>query len=225
MKQNRFLFYISIISISFLLVIPVKISGQTNRAGKMPQYLFEEFSNCNVRMKNGQIQNTMMNYNTVSQRMVYVKDGTYLDLMNTDMVDTVFLQNKIFVPFGKTFYELRISQPIAFFIQHKGDLIQAGKPVGYGGTSEVASTDYVSSINLSSGYYNLPIPADFNVKNSFVFWVRKDGKMLDFLNERQFLKLFPDKTDLLKQFIKKNKVKFDKPDQLQQLIQYCSTLN
>jgi len=48
------------------------------------------------------------------------------------MVDTVYLNDSKFVPEGKIFYEVLLSGPIDLFIQNKGDLMPAGKPVGYG---------------------------------------------------------------------------------------------
>ena len=207
------------------LGIPLIFVGQANKAGLMPQYLYKEFSNCTVRMKNGQIQTTMMNYNIVSERMVYSKDGKLFDLMNTEIVDTVFIQDRKFIPFGKTFFVLLSEGIIPLFVQYKGHLVKAGKQVGFGGTSELAATNNLSSIKQSTGYYNLEIPVDFSVNPSVVFWIRKDNQMSDFESERQFLKLFPDKSDLIKQFIKKNKLKVDKQEDLIRILNYCGTLN
>jgi hypothetical protein len=203
---------------------PAVLAAQSNSDGSMPQYLFPGFSKSEVSMKNGQIQTPMMNYNTVTETMVFVRDGKYYDMTNLEMVDSVFLNDCKFVPSGKIFYEVLLSGKIDLFIQHKGDLLPPGKPVGYGGTSQVASSSYISGVERETGYYNLPLPADYIVKASPVYWVRIDYEMVGFINEKQFLKLFPDKTDEIKEFIRKNRLKIDRPADLTQIVRYCSEL-
>ena len=205
---------IMVIILSFSL--PLK--SQTTSDGSSPQFLFSGFTIGQVKMKNGRSQTTMFNYNTVSEKMVYEKDGNLYDMVNLEMIDTVFLQNSKFVPVGKVFHEVLLIAPISLFVQHKGELLHAGTPAAYGGTSQVSSTKLMSSVELSSGYYNLKLPADYIVKADPVYWIRKDNNMYSFINERQFLKIFPGKEGELKQFIKQNRIKFDNLSNLVRLI-------
>lgn len=209
---------------ALLISIPLILFGQATKPGQMPQYLFPDFSSSRVIFKSGQILNPMMNYNMVSERMVYIQDQNYFDLANTEMVDTVYLQLIKFVPFGKTFFEVLQSRPIALFIQHKGELVEAGSPAGYGGTSQTASSSYLTAIDQSTGTYNLPIPDYYKVSVSGIYWIRKDDKMVDFQTQKQFLNLYPDKSDLIKAFIKKNRLKIERPEDLIQIVNYTSTL-
>jgi hypothetical protein len=208
--------------ICVILVLPV--DGQTRPDGSAPQFLYPEFTKSKVRMKNGQMQNIMLNYNTVSEKMVFQKDEKLYDMANPEMVDTVFLQDSRFVPVGKVFYRIVLVAPVAFYAQYKGELQPPGTPAGYGGTSQVSNTKNMSSVQLSSGYYNLDLPADYTVKTNITYWYSKDGNMLSFVNERQFLKLNPDKETELKQFIKQNKIKFDKHPDMVKLAGYYNQL-
>jgi len=207
--MKRTLAYICFI----IFILPVK--AQTTPDGSAPQFLFPEFSMSKVRMKNGNIQNIRLNYNTVSEKMVYQKDDNLYDVVNTEMIDTVFIQESKFVPAGKVFYEILLAAPISVFVQYQGKLIPPGTAAGYGGTSQVSNTKNLSSVSLSSGYYNLKLPADYTIRLDQVYWIRKDNNMFTYTTERQFLKLFPDKEAELKQFIKKYHINFDKlPDQI-----------
>lgn len=201
------------------MVIPVK--AQTNSDGSAPQFLYSDFTRSKVRFRNGQIQSIMLNYNTVSEKMVYQKDDKLYDMVNTVMVDTVFMQDSKFVPSGNVFYEILLAARIALFVQYQGELVPPGTPAGYGVNSQVSNTKNLSSVQLSMGYYNLKLPADYSVKTDLIYWVRKDGNMFSFINERQFLKLFPDKQAEIRQFIKVNKIKFEKRDDLIRLIIFC----
>jgi hypothetical protein len=192
---------------------------------EFPQYLFPEFSKTMVLMKNGKSQSILMNYNMVTERMVYNKDGVFFDMVNPETIDTVFILDRKFIPIGKIYYELMLQNtPLTLLIQHKGELESAGTPAAYGGTSQVAATTSLSSIELSGGRYNLSLPPQYVVKTSTVYWIRKQNEMFSFINEKQFLKIFPDKESELKKFIKDNRIKIDKPDQLKKLVSYCNGL-
>ncbi|MCX6329757.1 MAG: hypothetical protein NTZ85_09650 [Bacteroidia bacterium] len=201
-----------------------KLSGQATSSGSMPQYLFAEFTKCDIKMISGQTQTQEMNYNTVTEKMVFTRDKKYYDLTNPEMIDTIILQNCRFVPAGKAFYEVLVSGPLSLFLQHKGDLMTAGKPVGYGGTSQVASSNYINNIEMDGLQVNLQLPNNYIVNPSPVYWIRNENKWFSFNGEKQFLKIFPDKAVRIKGFIKENRIKFDKPGNLIRLVKYCSTL-
>jgi hypothetical protein len=218
--QNTSKFLVTI----FFTGLSALLSGQSNKDGSMPQYLYGEFSKSEILMKNQQLHNQEINYNTLTGKMVFTRDGKYYDISNPEMIDTVYLNESKFVPVGKAFYEVLMSVPVALFVQYTGSLQPAGKPVGYGGTSQVASSDYLSSVNLSSGIWNLAIPADYLVKSSAVYWILKGTELVSFENEKQFIKLFPEKSEKLKSYIKENKLKLDKQEHLIKLVKYCGSL-
>jgi hypothetical protein len=215
---------LSIIALIFNFMT-ILLQGQQTSDGSMTQYHFPEFSAGRIFMKNGQTHTSVMNYNTVTEKMVFIKDDSYFDLTNTGMIDTIILQDIRFVPVGKAFYEVLISDSSSLYIQYKGELLPAGKPVGYGGTSHLASSTYLSSVDLSGGRYNLPVPPEFTVNMYSVYWIRKGTEWSGFVNEKQFLKLFPEKAGALKAFIKKNRIKIDRKKQMIELMEYCNSLN
>ncbi|MCU0407780.1 MAG: hypothetical protein MUD02_02420 [Bacteroidales bacterium] len=211
----------AVIGVFFLSAL-VTAAGQTNTDGSTPQYLFRDFSPALVVMKNGSRSGAMMNYNIVTEKMVYSLKEELYDMMNTELVDTVYLSKSKFVPQGRVFHEVVAEGPVPFFIQHKGTLMSAGTPAGYGGTSQVSNTKSLSSVELPGGYYNLSLPRDFTVSFSTVYWIRRGKDYADFTTSKQFLKLFPGREKELKDFIKKNKIKFDKPSTIGELGKYCN---
>ena len=225
MKRSRIPSFLKMSVGIFLISLTPVLSGQPKKPANMPQYLFSDFSNSLVVMKSIKSQNVMINYNMVTERMVFTQDASYYNLSNPEMVDTIYLNQKIFVPFGNTFFEMLQSRPIALFIQHKGELEEAGVPSGYGGTSKTTASVNLANIDRSKASFNLPIPDNYSIRIANVFWIRLGDKMLDFTNEKQFLQLFPDKSKQLKEYIKKNHLKIDNPDHLKQLVNYCGTLN
>jgi hypothetical protein len=204
--------------------IPLLVSAQSNADGSMPQYLFGSFSESTIRMKNGQIQTQNMNYNIITSKMVFIKGDKYYDLTNPEMVDTITIEGCKLVPVGKDFYEIIRKGIYSYYVQHVGNLTQPGKPVGYGGTSQLSASNYVSTAKLDGIQWNLALPSDFAVNASEVYWIRKGSDWFDFATEKQLLKLFPDKASQMKEFIKANKVKLDKHETMIKLIDYLNTL-
>jgi hypothetical protein len=200
------------------------ITAQTTPDGSAPQFLFPDFSLGKVRMLNGNIQKLVLNYNTVSEKMVYEKDNNLYDMVNTEWIDTVFIEDFKYIPVGKVFYEVWVVAPISLFVQYQGELIPPGAVAGYGGTSQVSNTKNMTSVNLSMGYYNLKLPKDYTVKVDQIFWIRKDTSMLNYTNEKQFLKIFPPEGEELKQYIRKQKIKFDKISDQVKLIEHCNEM-
>jgi hypothetical protein len=207
-----------------ILGLNLQAESQTTSDGSRPQFLFPGFSMGKVKMKNGSSQSMLLNYNTVSEKMVYEKDKKLYDMINTESYDTIFLQKSKFVPVGKVFHEVLVVDTISLFIQHKGTIEPPGKPAGYGGPSQVSNTKLRSSVELSMGYWNLELPKDYIVKADPVFWIRKDDNMFSFATERQFLKIFPDNEEEYKLYIKQNKIKFDRLSNVVKLIEHCNEI-
>jgi hypothetical protein len=82
----------------------------------------------------------------------------------------------------------------------------------------------VSSISSRSGIYNLKLPDDYNVSPSPVFWVRREGVMSEFLNKKQFLKIFPDIDTKIEGYIKDNHLKIDNRDDLVTIVNFCNEI-
>lgn len=207
---------IYVLSICFALFMNDFASfAQSNTDGSMPQFLFPEFIKGEILLKNGQKQYALLNYNTVSEKMTYKQGEQIFDMIDIQKIDTVYLYKSRFVPRGDMFYEVLVKSNTPLYVQHKGTLLPPGKPVGYGGTSQVSSSTYLSSVGLSSGYYNLQLPSDFEVKVDPVFWTTSNGEMSSFITEKQFMKLFPEKQAEVKKFVKQYRIKFDRiPDMI-----------
>jgi len=134
-----------------------------------------------------------LNYNTVSEKIVYEKGNEVYDLINIGMIDDVLIHEQMFVPVGKIFHEVLLIAPIPLLVQYKGEILAPGKDVGYGSKSLVSSVETLTSVKLSMGYYNLKLPVDYSVKVEKVYLTGRKGNSVSFINEKQFLKIFPDK--------------------------------
>lgn len=211
-----------IISILILTGITLCLGAQTPQADLRPQFLFKNFNTGQVKMKNGQVNETMLNYNTLTGKMIFIKDNKYLDLTNLNVVDTILIDNRRFVPAVKGFYEVMYEGKISLFARHQGKL--KGGPGAYGKTSDVSTNYYLSNIMIRQGEGDLSLPQEYFVEPKTVFLLRKDNEWFEFYSEKQFLKIFPEKSTEIKNFIKQNRIRTDRPDDLVKLVAYCNSI-
>ena len=154
----------------------MQATAQTESTANLPQFLYPEFIKCIVKMKSGESHTALMNYNTVTGKMVFYQSGVLMELNKPETVDTIFLQNAKFVFHEKAFCEVLVNAPISLFIQHKSDLSSSEKPSAYGAASQTSASTSVSKI-YNDKAYNLKLPENFKVIPSPVYWVKMNNVM------------------------------------------------
>ncbi len=212
---------------ALLLLLSMAFSGlnaQTDTLMNLPNLLLPRFTKSIVVMKSGEKKVATLNYNLVDQEMVFMQNKQYWVLDDPQLIDTIYMSNRTFIPFEKGFYELAVLAPVTLFIQHKAYAESLGVPTGYGARSQTTSYNYVKMIFGGNGAINLKFPAEFKIVNDTEYWIRKEGTMQGFKNKRQVLKIFPDKEKELDQFIDKNKINFDDHQRLIKLVQHCNEI-
>jgi hypothetical protein len=112
----------TIIIIALLnLVFP--LTAQTDSIENLPQYLYPDFTKSLVKMKNGESLTAILNYNTVTEKMIFYQNGSLMTLAKPETVDTVFLHNSKFVFYENVFYEVVPGIPVSLLIQHRSILV------------------------------------------------------------------------------------------------------
>jgi hypothetical protein len=215
---------IKVLLLFVLVAISADLSAQVDTARAKSQFLFPEFSKAEVTFKTGPPQKVMMNYNMLSEKMVFKQNSKYLDMIKTETMDTVFIMDKKFIPVENIFLEVVLESKIPLYFQHKGSLIMPGKPAAYGGTSETSSSAMISTLYNGNSSYNLKLPSDYKVRKTTIGWVKKDGELQKFYNERQFLKIFKTNETKLKNFIKTEHINFEDQEDLINLLTFCNGL-
>lgn len=209
-----------------LLILISKMAMSVVYAGDntASHYLFPVFSKGVVVMKSGNMD-AKLNYNTVTEEMVFEQEGQNMAIGNIESIDTVIIQNRKFVPVGKVFYELLVNGQVTLYFQHKGKLVETKtNSPALGASSETASNVSYSTLLTTSGIYGLKLPADYTVIDMSTYRLMVNGKLSTFSNKKQLLKILPDQSTLLDKFISDNKLDINKLDQLIKLIDYCNEL-
>jgi hypothetical protein len=181
-----------------------QVQAQSDTALFESHYVLPDFAAGSVKMKDGRTEVALMNYNKLTEEMIFDKDGVKLALDSLETIDTVYIESRIFVPHEKIFYELLVKGPISLFMQHKCDLLLAGSPSGYGGTTETGAATSISYLSRSGGIYKLKLPGGYHVTDATHFWIRRKDTFYKANSGSQIMKIFPEKSKEIKQFIKQN---------------------
>ena len=142
-----------------------------------------------------------------------------------DMVRTLKIDNRIFQLDSKGLAQEHLNQKPYLAVTYRGKSRPEGKQVGYGGRSETASVDSYSSIQSGGHSYNLETEKIILADVEKRYTIKKNKKQKQFQSSKQFLKLYPkEQEETIKAYIKSNKINFDEPQQVLQLVKYAEAL-
>jgi hypothetical protein len=207
-----------------LLIFSSNSYAQTDSLVNRPNLLIPRFTKSVVKLKSGDIKTAWLNYNKVDQEMVFMQKDLFLVLTDPQLIDSVFMANRTFVPMEKGFYEVIYKAPVTLFIQHKSYVEHEGYPTLYGAKSQTTAPSYVRQIYGANGAIDLKIPQEYKVVDDSQYWVRYNNQMRPFETKRAFLKIFPEKEKELNQYISKYDIDFKNVEKVKNLIQYCNSL-
>lgn len=208
-------------TLSFFCLVISSFSQAQQNGQAFYHYIFPAFAQGVVQQKSGEINKALLNYNALTEEMIFDQSGQKMALDKTEMIDTVTIENRKFIPEGKVFYELAVNAPVALFIQHKADLISPGNNTGFG-TSQTSAITNAADLKTSGGAYQLKLPDDYNLVSKTTFWLRKNNHYYIVKTIKNIQDFFPAKADVIKNYVKVNKTDFKNADDLIKLILFCN---
>lgn len=212
----------------FLSVLFCAVSEGYAQSGENSSFLFDDYQEATVYLKNGRQVRNKMNYNLVSEKFYFIdeRDGQQVKILsNVDEVNIIKFGERTFYPEKGAGVEILSSEP-PFYVQYKGTARDKPKAAGYGGTSSVSNTTTYSMVGSNSGRMTAVYdPGRLELGRRYnVYWVEKKGKKKEIRNMKQFLKLNSDYREDLERYIKENGVKFDDAQQMLNLYIYADSL-
>ena len=205
----------------FLIINVMPLFGfSQGRLKEVTHYLFPEFTKGTVLLKSGIKQETLLNYNALTEEMIFSNNGKKLAIGPVEQVDTILVSGRKFIPVEGKFVEIIYHNKLEIYASHKCSIVDPGKPAAYGGTSQTSSTTVISSYMSGGQMYEMQLPDGIQTKAFTEYWLKKEGKPVMFVSLRQLSKQFGDKSDLFKKFVKDNKVDYDNQESLIALVKY-----
>ena len=214
----------------FIVILSFDLSGQDNKGNPLPHFLFPSFKEGLVIMKDGRNFSTLLNYNMVDEKMITELNGTYRYSKDPQLIDSIHLGNRVFVPVENAFYEILSSGSVTFFLQNRSKYTPKGTDIGYGAKSQSVGPTQQRRFELKEIIYQygavayIDLPPDVEITPASVLWTRKNDKFEKFSSERQFLKIFPEYEPELKEYIKKENININSREDVIRLGIYFNEL-
>jgi hypothetical protein len=120
--QKTYLIKNGIILTISLFSFILSVNGQEETYLNLPQFLYSDFNAGRIKMKAGKDLNLLLNYNMITEKMVFLQKEQVFDMLNQGYVDTIYMNGSRFVPYGKVFCEVYPGSKVTLLIQHKGRL-------------------------------------------------------------------------------------------------------
>ena len=207
----------------FLLIGTVlNVNAQGNSDRPLPQFLFPVFADGVIIMKDASKSEARLNYNMVEEAMISEKDGVYWRSQNPALIDTIYLQNRKFVPVDNAFYEILATGEATFFLENKSKYVSVGEDIGYGVKSHSIDHTELTRFETWSSVVTVELPKNVTISKVSVNWVRRNGSMQRFNSEKQLLKMFPEKKIQISDYIDKQKINLKVREDLIKLGNFCN---
>ena len=224
MKHKIFLL-VSLISLLFLMVINSVVVAQDDKGKQHPQFVFPVFSSGIIVTKDGTRIEMKLNYSMVDERMITENNGVYRYLQNVDNVDTIYLQNRIFIPEGTGFYEIVANGQVPVYLQYRGMLTVQGSDVGFGMKNRSVGPTELRRYEIGYGdVVYIDLPPNTSVSTSPLLWVKKGSRIGKFTNKKQLIRIFPEYRTELTEYFKQNDLNLKVHEDIVKLGMYLNAL-
>lgn len=186
-----------------------------------PEYLFKDFTSGEVYLNNTSIISTSLNFNTLNQEMLFKKDSSILKLNMPGLIDSIVIENRVFIPFGKNFYEIIAGSKLKLLVQNRSRWDTQGEAVGYG-FSKLAKVTKETQLMGGGSIVNLDPPVEVKIYDDSELLIFADNKMLSATMLKNYIDLFPNSKKDIQSFAKKNKLNLRTKNDIIKLVQYIN---
>lgn len=191
-----------------------------------PIYLFKEFTQGSVALKNRTFVKTTFNYDTLHDKLLYMDGDQIMELSDYSDVQSVFIGERMFIPQGRSLYEVVDlgESPSKLLIKWH----QKKNPLGKKGAYDQVN-HATNAVSIDPEYYSISLKErggeevfDTVVENSY--GILTQGKFKKFNDRRSFLKQFPDHKADIENYIDGNHLLFNRPDDVIAIARYAVQL-
>lgn len=212
-KKKSFLF------LGFLLVL------SSCFAQKSRIMLFDDYISGKVLFLNRAQISAPLNYDASNHNMMFKQGTDELILTNSKDVDTIFIDQRKFIPAGSIYLEVVDLPHGTVFINWNIRKIDVGIKGAYGAKA-TGRVKYLDIRKFSQTEANEN--PDINIVTKFdlnEYWFQLDGRYKKCKKVKDVFKLFPNKENEINEFLKKHSVAYGHVEDMLALLDYCLGLS
>ncbi len=188
---------------------------------KAPQevFLLESFTQGKAFQKDRSVTTTTFNYDPVNRRMNYYDGSTRMVLEGVNMIDSVVVAGRTFIPYQRYFLEVVPAGDQALFIDWKVRLKAKGKE-GVAGSRTQGNVQALDVSRMQNLGMSKPEVDLYEVTYENTYYLLRGEKLKKFTDAKAFLKLYPAADQqAIKDYIKSANVNFQQAEDALKLIE------
>jgi len=226
MKQKLTFLLLLLIS-SFSYLTAQDSVSLNDRFSNSAQFLFNDYQNADIYLKNGKITNTDINYNVFFQEIWYKDNNQYFVINEPNKIEYIEFANFNLVILNKKIYETIAYSNKYKILKHREinfESINQNNGV-YGTSTTTASADYLTTyITRPDGINNIKKESEekFELLNRF-FISDNDGNIYN-LTKRRLYRLFKNNKNSIKTYFKENNINLHNEKDIIDLFRYIVSL-
>lgn len=185
-------------------------------------YLFEDFITGTVLSKSSEVNQAALNYCSYDQSILFKKEDKIFTLIDLATIDTVYIQQRKFIPFKNLFYEvIGNTGNVVLFVSYTAKMRQVVATSDHNGTSK-QSVNEVSN-TVSDVYINRKYKGDFSVQVVKHYWLKSFNELHKANNVKDILKVFKESShSAITDYIKRSQIDFRNETDMIKLVDFCN---
>jgi len=201
--------------IIFFLLFSLSVDAQKKRI-----MLFDDYNNGVVFMKNKQRVNSKLNYDTANKKIMYLQNGEEMILLNNAQIDSVKILDRIFIQLVGLYLEKIAVENGEIFIDWSNKNIYKGKKGAYGQVSQ-AKVETINTSHWTNNEYKNESVDVYETRNNNTYWFFENNIPVKCGGVKDLIKIFPQKSNDILDYVKINKIDFYKTSDAIKLIDFC----
>ena len=210
----------------FFITVMSSVVANADEGDSVRTLLLPQFEKGIVVLKsNGARLSSLLNYDMIDGRMLYLEADSSLNELNAGAVALVTIGVHTFIPSKNgAFYERIQTGDKEYYLNHKSKVISQGKASGYGGYSQTASISGLVVTNTSGNLYLLGSEEKFKGVDETSVFLKNGNKYEKITSLKILMKHFKQHQALIETYAKENRINFNKVQNVQSIVEYALSL-
>jgi hypothetical protein len=187
-------------------------------------WLFPTFGDATVKMRDGTSLIYKMNFNLLLCDMQFINPkGDTLVITNPAVVDSILLDSSSFVyDYKKGYFQILVTSGTVSLAIHRQTTFDP-VPIGaMGAKSQAGGIEMINSVSNRQGTFPLTLNEDIYVLKSTSFLLYYKGGGIENAGKADFMRIYKGDRRTFDEFVKANKIDFNKQGDLEELFQFCA---
>ena len=173
--------------------------------------------------KDGTTTSEKMNYNFVQGEMIFLNSrNDTLVITKKDAISQIILAEDTFYVSNGYYEQIAGNKTVMLLVHKYIKLVNVKKEGAYGTSNSTGSVDSYSSLsaNNNSATLKLKVSEDMDFAIMTDFYFSKNSSEFVLARKNSILKLFPEKDEMIKEFIKSQSIRFNEKDDIIKLTEF-----